>query len=90
MALIRVSVKPRAHQNALVSLDDAGLLTVSVTAAPAEGQANKAVSQTIAKALGVPKTSVKVVRGTTSRVKTVDILPLADDELINRLRGYFQ
>ena len=90
MALIRVSVKPRAHQNALVSLDDAGLLTVSVTAAPADGQANKAVSQTIAKALGVPKTAVRVVRGTTSRVKTVDVLPLADDELINRLRGYFQ
>ena len=88
MSLIRVSVKPRSHQNALLSLDDAGLLTVSVTAAPADGQANKAVAQTIAKALGVPKTSVKVVRGTTARIKTVDVATLEEEELTARLKEY--
>lgn len=88
MSLIRVSVKPRSHQNALLSLDDAGLLTVSVTAAPADGQANKAVAQTIAKALGVPKTSVKVIRGTTARIKTVDVATLEEEELAARLKEY--
>lgn len=88
MSLIRVSVKPRSHQNALLSLDDAGLLTVSVTAAPADGQANKAVAQTIAKALGVPKTSVKVIRGTTARIKTVDVATLEEEELTARLKEY--
>lgn len=88
MSLIRVSVKPRSHQNALLSLDDAGLLTVSVTAAPADGQANKAVTQTIAKALGVPKTSVKVIRGTTARIKTVDVATLEEEELTARLKEY--
>lgn len=88
MSLIRVSVKPRSHQNALLSLDDAGLLTVSVTAAPADGQANKAVTQTIAKALGVPKTSVKVVRGTTARIKTVEVATLEEEELAARLKEH--
>ena len=89
MALLRVSVEPRAHQDALCSLDEAGLLSVSVTAAPADGQANKAVAQTIAKALGVPKTSVSVIRGATSRVKTVEIASLSDEELRIRLAQFF-
>lgn len=89
MALLRVSVKPRSRANALVALDEAGLLTVSVTAAPADGQANKAVEHTIAKTLGVPKTCVRVARGATARVKTVEIAALSDEELRIRLAQIF-
>ena len=89
MARIRITVKPRSHASALCSLDETGLLTVSVTAAPADGQANRAVTQTLAKALGVPKSSVTVVRGMTARVKTVEGATLAEDELEERLKQYF-
>lgn len=89
MALLRVTVKPRAHKDALCSFDEAGLLTVSVTAAPAEGQANKAVALTIARALNIPKTSVAVIRGTTSRVKTVEVKNISDEELQDRLKELF-
>lgn len=48
-------------------------LWVRVTSAPEAGKANAAVERTVAQALGVPKSSVRVVRGHTSRLKQLEI-----------------
>ena len=48
-------------------------LSVRVTAAPEGGRANAAVCIVIAKRLGVPKSSVRVVRGDISRHKVLEI-----------------
>jgi len=56
-------------------------LSVRVTAAPESGKANSAVCLTVAKRLGVPKTSVKVIRGGTSRHKILEIDSADDAEL---------
>jgi uncharacterized protein len=37
------------------------------------GEANRAVTELLAKALGVPKRSVRVLSGTTSRLKQIAI-----------------
>ncbi|KAI9749571.1 MAG: hypothetical protein M4579_006822 [Chaenotheca gracillima] len=44
---------------------------VCVSAAPREGEANKAVKELIAQILGVPKSNVAVTKGLKSRDKTV-------------------
>jgi len=44
-----------------------------VTAAPDRGRANAAIEKVLAKALGVPPSSVSVVIGDTAREKIVDI-----------------
>lgn len=56
-------------------MDDAGrtYLKVRVRAVPEKGKANKAVEVVLAKALGLPKSAVRVVTGETSRIKGVDI-----------------
>ena len=68
---IAVRVTPRAGRDELAGWEN-GELSVRVTAAPDGGGANAAVCVVVAKALGIPKTSVKVARGHTSRHKLLE------------------
>lgn len=56
-------------------------LSVRVTAAPEGGKANAAVCEVLAKALGVPKSAVRVVRGDTSRHKSVEVEGVGDADV---------
>ena len=69
---LRVRVTARASRDELVGLRD-GVLHVRVSAPPVDGKANQAVCRLIARAVGVGKTSVRVVRGERSREKVVTI-----------------
>jgi uncharacterized protein (TIGR00251 family) len=68
---LAVRVTPRAATDAVVGWrdDTRDELLVRVTAAPEGGKANTAVIKTLARSLGIPKSTVKVVRGTASRQK---------------------
>ena len=68
---VDVRVIPRARQNRLEVTPD-GSFRIHTTAVPADGAANDAVIKILAKHLGVPKTSIKIVRGATSRDKVVE------------------
>lgn len=70
---VRVRVKPRSSR-ARVGGTREGALEVAVTAPPVDGAANEAVVAVIASALGVPKRDVAIVRGASSRDKTVRIV----------------
>jgi uncharacterized protein (TIGR00251 family) len=65
-------VTPKASRDAIVGVH-AGALKVALTAPPVAGAANRALCKLLAKELGVPKGHVEVVRGGSSRSKTVRI-----------------
>lgn len=67
--VMAVRVTPRASRDAIEGVDDAGALRVRVTAAPADGAANAAVTRLVAKAVGLPRSAVSVASGATSRHK---------------------
>lgn len=67
-----VLVAPRASRAKLGPMHD-GRLKVAVTAPPVDGEANAAVIELIAKALGVAKRAVEVSAGASSRRKTVRV-----------------
>ncbi|MDO8915149.1 MAG: DUF167 domain-containing protein [Coriobacteriia bacterium] len=71
-ARIAVHVTPRSGRDELCgwSGDE---LSVRVTVPPDAGRANAAVSVLIARAAGVPKTAVRVLRGETSRHKVLEV-----------------
>jgi uncharacterized protein len=69
---IDVLVTPRASRAKLGPMHD-GRLKVAVTAPPVDGEANAAVIELIAKALGVAKRDVEVTAGASSRRKTVRV-----------------
>ena len=66
-AEIAVRVTPRASRNAV--LLDGEAIRVTVTTVPEDGKANAAVVKLLAKALGVAKSRLVLVRGATSRDK---------------------
>jgi uncharacterized protein (TIGR00251 family) len=78
-ALLRLRVQPRAARNEIVAWQD-DALRVRVTAPPVDGEANTAVRQLVARALGVAPSTVALVRGERSRDKVVRVagLSLAD------------
>jgi len=75
--LVELRVQPGARQAGIVGLetrDDGQVrLKVKVTAPPEDGKANAAVVALLAKALGVAKRDVVLLRGAGSRDKTVRV-----------------
>jgi uncharacterized protein len=82
--LLTVRVTPRSSQ-AKLELQPDGSVRVWVMAAPTDGQANKAVCELVAKALGVSKTSVQVEKGETGRDKKLRVDGLAEAEVRAKL-----
>ena len=81
---LAVYVTPKASRDEVVGWrEDANgnrELAVKVTAAPEKGKATKAVARKLAAFFGVPKSSVKCVRGETSHHKMFE-LPISEDDL---------
>ena len=82
---LRVRVTARASRDELAGLRD-GVLHVRVTAPPVDGRANQAVCKLIARAVGVGKTSVSVIRGERSRDKVVQVEGVEPDAALRALR----
>lgn len=68
-----VTIKPNSRKGPLVEPQDDGSLVVYVREPAVEGRANVALAVLLAKYFGVPKTHVSIVRGQTSRYKTVKV-----------------
>lgn len=75
-ALVTLRVHPRAARNEIVAWQD-DALRVRVTAPPVDGEANTAVRQLVARALGVAPSTVTLVRGERSRDKVVRVAGLS-------------
>ena len=69
---VSVHVQPRATRSEIVGLHGAAL-KVRLQAPPVDGAANEALVTLLAERLGVPRRSVKVVAGASSRAKTVEV-----------------
>lgn len=75
-----VHVTPKSARDEIVGWRG-GELSVRVTAAPEGGKANAAACRVVARALGIPKGAVSVVRGESSRHKQLEAIGIADDDL---------
>ncbi|HYA24932.1 MAG TPA: DUF167 domain-containing protein [Terriglobales bacterium] len=81
-----VRVHPRAKKNAITGeLGDA--LKVSLTTPPVEGRANEACIGFFAKLLRVPRSSVTIASGHSSRSKVMRVAGVTATYVRNRLSG---
>jgi uncharacterized protein (TIGR00251 family) len=75
-----VKVHPRSKKNAITGeVGDA--LKVALTAPPVEGKANEACIEFFAKLLKVPRSSVTIAAGQTSRNKVIRVAGLSAEEV---------
>ena len=83
-ATFTVKIHPRSKQNAITGeIGDA--LKVALTAPPVDGKANQACIDFFAKLLNVPRSSVTIAAGQTSRNKVIRIVGLSAEEGRRRL-----
>jgi len=79
-----IKVQPRARKNAITGeLGDA--LKLSLTAPPVEGRANEACIEFLANLLDVPRSSVTIASGETSRNKVIRVAGMTADEIRRRI-----
>ncbi len=83
---VRLSVKaqPGASRNEVAGFEGE-VLRVRVTAPPERGKANQAVIEELARALGLPRGRITLVRGAGSRRKVLEIEGLEMPEIRKRL-----
>jgi uncharacterized protein (TIGR00251 family) len=79
-----IKARPRAKNNALTG-ELGNTLKVSLTAPPVEGRANQACIEFFAKLLKVPKSSVTIASGQTSRNKVIRVAGLTAQQVRERL-----
>lgn len=79
-----IKVHPRAKKNGITGeLGDA--LKVSLTTPPIEGRANEACIEFFTKLLKVPRSSVTIASGMSSRNKVIRVAGISAEELRKRL-----
>jgi len=79
-----IRVHPRAKKNAITGeVGDA--LKLSLTDPPVDGKANEACIDFFAKLLKVPRSSVTIAAGQTSRNKAIRVAGLSAEEVRQRL-----
>lgn len=72
---IRVTPKAKSeHIKKETGQDGTVLYKVYVTVVPEDGKANKAVIKLLSKALNIPKSSLEIIKGQTSRDKVIKII----------------
>jgi uncharacterized protein (TIGR00251 family) len=85
-AKFQVKVHPRARKNAITGVVGEAL-NVALTAPPVEGRANDACIAFLAEFLNVPRSSVTIAAGETSRQKLIRVAGLSAAQVEAKLRA---
>ena len=67
--IVRVKIVPNSSKNDIILEEE--FIKVKVTAQPIENKANKALIEFLSKKFKVPKTSIEILKGDTSKEKTL-------------------
>lgn len=80
---IALKVTPGARKNEILGWEEdypqiGRVLRVKIAAPPVEGKANKEIVAFMAKTLGIPKSAVELLHGSTGRIKLIQVPDAAD------------
>ena len=84
--IVSLKISPNARKNEIIK-DDTGI-KVKITAQPIDGKANKCLVEYLSKNFKIPKTSIQILKGETSKEKTI-LFKTKDEEKIKLLTSSF-
>lgn len=84
---IALKVTPGARKNEILGWEEdypqvGRVLRIKIAAPPVEGKANKEIVTFMARTLGIPKSSVELLHGSTGRIKLIQVPDEADLSLL--------
>ncbi len=78
--IIKLKISPNASKNEIIKTDE--MVKVKITAQPIENKANKALIEFLSKNFKVPKSSIEIVKGETSKEKTILFKNISSDKMV--------
>jgi uncharacterized protein (TIGR00251 family) len=81
---LAVKIQPRAQKNAVTGVVGEAL-KLALTAPPVEGRANQAVVEFVAELFRIPRSSVTIASGLSSRNKVIRLTGVGRPEVEQRL-----
>lgn len=84
--LLSIKLQPRASANEIGEALGAEL-RIKVTAPPVDAAANEALVKLLAEELDCPRYRIELLRGQTSRHKTVKVYGVSAEAVVARLQG---
>lgn len=85
--LLSVKVIPNASKSEIVGLENT-ILKIRLAAIPDKGEANAELIRMLSKITKIPKSQISIIRGLTSRNKTVAFEEASEELLSSCLRSY--
>jgi uncharacterized protein (TIGR00251 family) len=82
--LLSVKLQPRASADAICETLGSAL-KIKITAPPVDSAANEALIRFLSETLGCPRNAVRIVRGATSRHKSIALIGLGAQTVTQRL-----
>lgn len=67
--VVNFRIVPNSSKNEIIVEEE--FIKIKLTAQPIENKANKALIEYLSKSFKIPKTSIKIIRGETSKDKTL-------------------
>jgi uncharacterized protein (TIGR00251 family) len=85
--VVNIKISPNSKKNEIIN--EGEFSKVKITAQPIDGKANKALIEYLSKNFKIPKTSIKILKGETSKEKTI-LFYTQDEEKKSLLYKTFQ
>ena len=80
--IAHIKISPNSKKN---EINEGDFTKIKITAQPIDGKANKALIEFLSKNFKIPKTSIKILKGETSKEKTV-LFETKDEEKLQKLK----
>ena len=83
--ILNLRIAPNSSKNEIIFSQ--GVLKVKITAQPIDGKANKALVEYLSKAFKISKSSFEIIKGETSKDKTL-FIKCNDEEKLQKLKSF--
>ncbi len=81
--IVNIKIAPNSKKNEIIQEEE--FVKIKITAQPIDGKANKALIEFLSKNFKIPKTSIKILKGETSKEKTI-LFETQDEEKLQKLK----